>query len=581
MVHLSGSLLGCALLLVSDNALQALGVVLSRAEIRSQLALLNTTVDGRLHEAVPWELPCFSEYNGESAIPDEAACAAIQANYTSPFERVQHFGTYMMPQWGTCQVTRPTGECLLNVTNPEDSAAYTGVNCSNGDIPSYYVDVRYPADVQAVIAFSNATGVRLSVKNKGHDYKGRSSGKNTLSLWVTNLNTITHDTSFTPEGCTTSYDALTIGPGAITEDILEYVDSINRTFVGGYHQTVGAGGGYFLGGGHSVLSPVYGLAVDRVVQAKVVTPEGLYLVANECQNSDLFFALRGGGGSAFGVVIESTHRLEPQLTLQVASISFVGHSNSRNLAQWYSLLVNETYKWGTEGWGGHITGPSLIYVTPLLSNAEAHASMQATAEFALAQGGTAVVEEVPSYLAFFSKYVPTAEAGVGTEITLGTRLLSTSLFATEEGRATLSKTIANVLSFASPYIVAGTPFLFNHTVGSTSVTPAWYDSLWHLSVHGNWVWNSTAEDIADQYEAVTQHTQTFRDITPGSGAYFNEGDVYEPEHTEAYWGSNYAKLLSIKQKYDSHGVLDCWQCVGWKGPSDPLYECYIPLSQSS
>lgn len=49
-------------------------------------------------------------------------------------------------------------------------------------------------------------------------------------------------------------------------------------------------------------------------------------------------------------------------------------------------------------------------MTPLLSNDEAQASMQAAADFAVAQGGTAVVEEVPSYLAFFSKYVPNAEA---------------------------------------------------------------------------------------------------------------------------------------------------------------------------
>lgn len=66
-------------------------------------------------------------------------------------------------------------------------------------------------------------------------------------------------------GCSGEYDALTIGvsafnrlhdfsplrfvalqPGANTEDIFEYVDSINRTFIGGYHQTIGAGGGYFL-----------------------------------------------------------------------------------------------------------------------------------------------------------------------------------------------------------------------------------------------------------------------------------------------------------------------------------------------
>ena len=126
--------------------------------------------------------------------------------------------------------------------------------------------------------------------------------------------------------------------------------------------------------------------------------------------------------------------------------------------------------------------------------------MQAAADFAVAQGGTAVIEELPSYLAFFSKYVPNAEAvrlpfsptlppstgsltgaqSVGTEITLGTRLISTSLFDNEQGRATLLETVTNVLSFTTPYIVVGTPFLYNYTAGTTSVTPAWYDSLWHV-----------------------------------------------------------------------------------------------------
>ena len=52
------------------------------------------------------------------------------------------------------------------------------------------------------------------------------------------------------------------------------------------------------------------------VQVKVVTPDGVFRTANECQNQDLFFALRGGGGSAFGVVLEATHRTEPKLVIQ-------------------------------------------------------------------------------------------------------------------------------------------------------------------------------------------------------------------------------------------------------------------------
>lgn len=41
--------------------------------------------------------------------------------------------------------------------------------------------------MQAAYAFSLATGVRLSIKNSGHDYKGRSNGRNTLALWVSSV----------------------------------------------------------------------------------------------------------------------------------------------------------------------------------------------------------------------------------------------------------------------------------------------------------------------------------------------------------------------------------------------------------
>ena len=46
------------------------------------------------------------------------------------------------------------------------------------------ITVQSAADVQAALAFSKFTGIRLSVKNKGHDFLGRSSGQDTLSLWV-------------------------------------------------------------------------------------------------------------------------------------------------------------------------------------------------------------------------------------------------------------------------------------------------------------------------------------------------------------------------------------------------------------
>lgn len=81
---------------------------------------------------------------------------------------------------------------------------------------------------------------------------------------------------------------------------------------------MGASGGYVTGGGHSLLSPVHGLGVDNAMQMKVVLPNGTYVTANRCQNQEIFFALRGGGGASFGVVTETTARVFPEVPLQVS-----------------------------------------------------------------------------------------------------------------------------------------------------------------------------------------------------------------------------------------------------------------------
>ena len=78
--------------------------------------------------------------------------------------------------------------------------------------------------------------------------------------------------------------------------------------VGGNALSVGAAGGYVMGGGHSVNSPMYGLVVDNVLEFDIVIANGTLLTANACTNSDLFWALRGGGGGTFGVVTRVVHK---------------------------------------------------------------------------------------------------------------------------------------------------------------------------------------------------------------------------------------------------------------------------------
>lgn len=91
--------------------------------------------------------------------------------------------------------------------------------------------------------------------------------------------------------------AARVGAGIESWEMFQYMDQYNMTAVvaGGY--TVGAYGGWVAGGGHSALASKYGLGADQPLSIQVVTADGQFVTADPEQNTDLFYALRGGGGS--------------------------------------------------------------------------------------------------------------------------------------------------------------------------------------------------------------------------------------------------------------------------------------------
>ena len=60
--------------------------------------------------------------------------------------------------------------------------------------------------------------------------------------------------------------------------------------------------------------------------------------------------------------------------------------------------------------------------------------------------------------------------------------------------------------------------------------------------------------------------QFIRETVPDSGSCYNHGSKTEPNWREAFWGDNLDRLESLKRKYDSCNRLNCWHCVGYKGP---------------
>lgn len=122
----------------------------------------------------------------------------------------------------------------------------------------------------------------------------RSTAPSSLSIWTRHLLGMNFEPSFLERSCAaaTFVPAITVAAGHPLRDIYAEVSKYNQTIVGAAEPNVGLGG-YITGGGHSPISAKYGLAADNVLEMALVTPTGDIVVANECQNQDLFWAMRG------------------------------------------------------------------------------------------------------------------------------------------------------------------------------------------------------------------------------------------------------------------------------------------------
>ncbi|KAJ4344868.1 uncharacterized protein N0V89_012612 [Didymosphaeria variabile] len=176
--------------------------------------------------------------------------------------------------------------------------------CTLGNSPTYSINVTKAEDAIAGVKFAKQHNIRLVVKNTGHDYLGRSTGKGALSLWTHNLKNIEFLDTYNSSKYTGN--AVKMGAGVQGYDVLAAGEQNKKRIVAGYCPTVGVVGGYTQTSGFSALSGAYGLGADQALEWEVVTTEGEHLIASPDKNSDLYWALSGGGAGAYAVVISLT-----------------------------------------------------------------------------------------------------------------------------------------------------------------------------------------------------------------------------------------------------------------------------------
>ena len=166
-----------------------------------------------------------------------------------------------------------------------------------GPMPRAVVHCRTAVDVQAAIRAARDSDLPLSVRGGGHDWAGRALCDGlVIDLSAMNGTVIAADSR-----------SARIGGGASALDVLGVTDPHGLAAVAGSCGAVGMAG-FTLGGGYGPCIGRFGLALDNLLAAEVVLADGRIVTASDSSESELFWALRGGGGN-FGVVTAMRHRL--------------------------------------------------------------------------------------------------------------------------------------------------------------------------------------------------------------------------------------------------------------------------------
>ena len=160
------------------------------------------------------------------------------------------------------------------------------------------------ADVMAGVNFARGSGLTLAVRGGGHNGPGLGVCDDGLVLDLSGMKGIRVD----PAARTARVEG-----GATWGSVDHATHAFGLATPSGFISSTGVGG-LTLGGGIGYLSRTYGLTIDNLLEVDMVLADGRFVTANAKENSDLFWAVRGGGGN-FGVVTSFLFKLHPISTV--------------------------------------------------------------------------------------------------------------------------------------------------------------------------------------------------------------------------------------------------------------------------
>jgi FAD/FMN-containing dehydrogenase len=410
--------------------------------------------------------------------------------------------------------------------------------------PALIVRCATTMDVVRTVNFARENGLLLAVRGGGHNIAGNAICDDGVVIDLSRMKAANVDTGAR---------RVTIEGGATLADLDAATQIHGLATPLGINSTTGVAG-LTLGGGFGWLSRKYGMTIDNLESAEVVTARGEVVRASATDHPDLFWALRGGGGN-FGVVTRFEFRLHPVGPDVLSGLIVYPISQAKSLLQQYREFIAKAPD-ELSVWVVMRQAPPLPFLPEAIHGKEILA-------FALLYAGNPELG-VP-LIKPLQKFGNPVGMNVGVQpyiawqqafdplLTFGARnYWKSHNFSTLDDRL-FDVVINYVEKLPSPQCE-----IFFGALGGATARPAPHatayahrDALFVMNFHGRW------ENPADDSRCIGWARDFFNASAPfaSGGVYVNFLTADETDRVRAAYGPNHDRLSQVKRAYDPENLF--------------------------
>ncbi|TCS38024.1 FAD/FMN-containing dehydrogenase [Paucimonas lemoignei] len=430
------------------------------------------------------------------------------------------------------------GEVLL-----PDDAAYDEVrqiwNAMIDRTPALIARCRSTDDVVQAVGFARQHALLISVRGGGHNIAGNAVCDGGIMADLSLMKNVQVDTNARQA---------TVEPGCILADFDKAAQAHGLATPLGINSTTGVAG-LTLGGGFGWLSRKYGMTVDNLLSAEVVTADGKQVHASETENPDLFWGLRGGGGN-FGIVTSFQFQLHPVGPDVLCGLIVFPFDQAKTVltqfARFTQTMPDELNVWMVTRKAPPLPFlPEAVHGKEIIVLALCYAGDPAEGAKLiepLRGFGTVVGEHVgvQPYIAWQQTFDPLLAPGARN-------------YWKSHNFSQLSDGVIDAILEYAAKLPSPQCEIFIGTIGgqTTRVAPqamaySSREANYVMNVHGRW------ESAADDERCIAWAREFFAKSQPfaSSGAYINFLTQEETDRIAFAYGATYNRLVEIKKKYD-------------------------------